>query len=98
MKSKIFQDKFKRRNFFRHEFKLIAAKSILRDERFPTPFRFKINNFLSTYPKNCSITQLNNRCVITARSRAVYKNFRISRLMFRKYASQGNLAGIKKSS
>lgn len=71
---------------------------MLREEFLPDSYRFKINNFISTFPRNCSKTRLNNRCVLTARSKSIYKDFRLSRLQFRKLALQGKLIGIKKSS
>ena len=53
---------------------------------------------LSQMPALGSRVRIRNRCVITGRGRATYKNFRLSRLMFRKLALQGELPGIKKIS
>jgi len=49
-------------------------------------------------PRDSSITRIRNRCVLTNRPRAVYRKFGMSRLMFRKFAWQGKLIGVKKSS
>lgn len=98
MKSRTFQDRLKRRNAFSLEIKWKVAKSMLRDELYPNSYRFKVANFLSSFPTKSSFTKINNRCNLTARSRSVYKDFRISRLMFRKLALQGQLMGVKKSS
>ena len=98
MKSKIFQDKFKRRNFLKQEFNWLILKSFLRENKLSKSFRFKVNSFLGRFPKQSSYIQIKNRCTLTARSRAVYRDFRMSRLMFRKYASLGQLCGVRKSS
>lgn len=39
-----------------------------------------------------------NRCPICGRSRAYMRQFDMCRLCFRKYASQGQIPGVKKSS
>nr|QIQ23006.1 ribosomal protein S14 [Coleochaete scutata] len=53
---------------------------------------------LAKLPRNSSRTRIRNRCIITGRSRSILKTFRISRIMFRTLASEGNLVGIRKSS
>ncbi|BBN19972.1 small subunit ribosomal protein S14 [Marchantia polymorpha subsp. ruderalis] len=40
---------------------------------------------LSMLPRNSSKTRVRNRCIFTRRPRSVYKLFRISRIVFRKY-------------
>jgi small subunit ribosomal protein S14 len=39
-----------------------------------------------------------NRCPICGRSRAYIRQFKMCRLCFRKYASQGQIPGVTKSS
>ena len=48
--------------------------------------------------RDSSITRIKNRCVLTNRPRSIYRQFGLSRLMFRKYVFQGKLIGVKKSS
>ncbi len=98
MKSKIFQDKLKRRNFLKQEFNWLIIKSFIRENKLSNSFRFKVNNFLSSFPRNATYVHVKNRCILTARSRSTYRHFRMSRLMFRKYAALGQLSGIRKSS
>ena len=43
-------------------------------------------------------TRKNTRCEITGRSRAVYKKFRVSRIMLRKLALEGKVPGMRKAS
>lgn len=39
-----------------------------------------------------------NRCIITGRSRAVFKYFKLTRMMFKNLAVKGNLVGLRKYS
>jgi ribosomal protein S14 len=47
---------------------------------------------------NAKITKINNYCIISGRSKSVYKDFRLSRIKFRELARSGQLYGITKSS
>lgn len=39
-----------------------------------------------------------NRCIITGRSRAVFKYMKLTRMMFKNLAVKGNLVGVRKYS
>lgn len=43
-------------------------------------------------------TRVRNRCVLTNRAGSVFRHFRLSRIMLKEFASQGLLAGVRKSS
>jgi small subunit ribosomal protein S14 len=45
-----------------------------------------------------SSTRLNSVCVITGRTRGVYRDFRMNRMMIRKEAGQGEIPGLRKAS
>ena len=45
---------------------------------------------------NC--TKIRSICILTGRSRSVYRAFKMSRLKLREYASQGYFTGIAKAS
>ena len=53
---------------------------------------------LSQLPRNASPVRLSSRCMVTGRSRGVYREFRLSRITFREMALEGKLPGIKKAS
>ncbi len=53
---------------------------------------------LDKLPKNASPCRLHNRCSITGRSRGYMRKFGISRIIFREWAAQGKIPGIKKAS
>ena len=53
---------------------------------------------LDKLPKNASPVRLRNRCSITGRARGYIRRFGVSRLVFRKWALEGRLPGIRKAS
>lgn len=53
---------------------------------------------LNKHPKNSMFVRLKNRCYITGRSRGFIKKWGVSRIIFRKLATNGLLPGIIKSS
>jgi len=63
--------------------------------RFRLMAHAKLNSV--NFVKSSSI-RLHNRCTFTGRSRSIIRTARVSRIMFRKLASNGSLPGIKKIS
>jgi small subunit ribosomal protein S14 len=53
---------------------------------------------LARLPRDASPTRVRNLCALTGRSRAVYKKFKISRIMLRELALQGKIPGMRKAS
>lgn len=53
---------------------------------------------LAKLPRNSSPVRLKSRCIVTGRSRAVYKKFGLSRIAFRELAHAGQLPGVHKAS
>jgi small subunit ribosomal protein S14 len=53
---------------------------------------------LASLPKNSLPVRKSNRCWITGRSRAVYRDFGLSRHVIREMAYEGLIPGLKKSS
>lgn len=53
---------------------------------------------LQMLPRDASPTRVRNVCALTGRSRAVYRKFKISRLMLRKLALEGKIPGMRKAS
>ena len=53
---------------------------------------------LAKLPRDSSPTRSHNRCQITGRSKAVYRKFKISRIMLRELALAGKIPGLKKAS
>jgi small subunit ribosomal protein S14 len=53
---------------------------------------------LDKLPKNASPVRLRNRCKLTGRGRGYIRKFGLSRLVFRKWALEGKLPGVRKVS
>ncbi|KAJ0111624.1 hypothetical protein Patl1_00914 [Pistacia atlantica] len=96
-----------KRNIEDHKRRLLSAKyevkrklykSLQRDTDLPSEIREKYLCKLSRLPRNSSFTRVRNRCTFTGRPRAVYRKFRMSRIVFRTLANQGLLKGVKKAS
>jgi len=53
---------------------------------------------LQKLPKNSCPVRVRNRCKLTGRPRGYIRQFGISRVMFRKLALEGKIAGVTKAS
>jgi len=53
---------------------------------------------LDALPKNSSAVRLKNRCKLTGRPKGYMRYFGISRVLFRRLASNGRIPGVKKAS
>ena len=60
--------------------------------------KLEIHSELQKLPRNSSKTRIRNRCWKTGRSRGVFRDFGLSRHVFREMAHQCLLPGVKKSS
>ena len=98
MKSWIERDKKRRRLVKKHEAKRNLLKSVIHSDSLPKELRWKASLELAKLPRNSSKVRIKNRCVITGRSKGVYRQFKISRIMLRELALKGLLPGVKKAS
>lgn len=72
----------------------------------PKIFYKKLNSQVAKYIQNLhpqlfvqnNYTKVRSICILTGRSRSVYRAFKMSRLKLREYASQGYFTGISKAS
>ncbi|MGX6961064.1 MAG: 30S ribosomal protein S14 [Candidatus Karelsulcia muelleri] len=53
---------------------------------------------LQKFPKNASPVRLHNICNLTGRTKGYIRQFGVSRLEFRRLASQGLIPGVRKAS
>ena len=60
--------------------------------------KLDIHTKLQKLPRNSSKTRIRNRCWKTGRPRGVYRDFGLSRHVFREMAHGGLLPGVTKSS
>ncbi len=75
-----------------------ALKDVIADQDRPMEERFKASLKLAELPRNSSATRLHNRCKLTGRPHAYYRKLKLSRIMLRDLASQGQIPGMVKSS
>jgi ribosomal protein S14 len=94
MKYLVVKDKKKRKNFLKYEKNSIIRKSLI-----SLKLKKNINNLnqLKVYSKNIK-NSFNNRCVLTGRSKSVYRFVKISRHKFRNLVSSNLLPGFSKYS
>ena len=53
---------------------------------------------LQKLDRSTSLTRIKRRCVVSGRSHGVLRRYRVSRLVFRREALQGNIPGVFKAS
>jgi len=63
-------------------------------------YQDKLLNFkkMEAIPRNSAPSRHRNRCWVTGRSRAFYKDFGLSRHVLREMAHEGSIPGLRKSS
>lgn len=60
--------------------------------------KLKAGIALNKLPRNSNRNRVRNRCVLTGRSRAVYRKFGLSRIAIRDKGLAGEIPGLTKSS
>lgn len=60
--------------------------------------KVRIHRQIQQLPRNSAPTRLRNRCWLTGRPRGYYRDFGLSRHVFREMAHEGLLPGVVKSS
>lgn len=97
MKKQAVKDIQKRLQVFKEEWKRLLYKFIIRSTGLNKNLTKQASAAFSTEFSSFR-TQIKNRCIFTSRGRSIYSNLKISRITFRKLASEGSLLGIRKSS
>ena len=78
--------------------KYAKLKAIADDESKDETERLMARLKMAELPRNGNPTRVRNRCMLTGRSRAYYRKFRLSRIMLRDLANKGLIPGVVKSS
>ena len=97
-KSMIEREKKRQRLVEQYAAKRAALKAIINDQSKPMEERFRASLKLANLPRNSSATRLHNRCQLTGRPHAYYRKLKVSRIMLRELASNGQAPGMVKSS
>lgn len=72
--------------------------TLLKDPQMPYEEKLKLQKKLAKLPRSSSATRVRNRCELSGRPRGYIGFFKLSRLCFREFASNGMLPGVKKAS
>lgn len=98
MVNAIQRDKKRRVLYKSYEFLRMQYQSIIKNRTLPQQLRYSYILKLAQLPRNSTAVRVKNRCIITGRSKSVYRFCRLSRISFRELASKGLLIGVSKSS
>lgn len=80
------------------ELKRLYLKSLLMDQNLPKNIRHKFQMELDSLPKKSIKNRLNNRCTLTGRGHGVFSFLKMSRIMIKNMALDGDIPGLKKTS
>ncbi|MEN8658789.1 MULTISPECIES: 30S ribosomal protein S14 [unclassified Marivita] len=97
-KAMIEREKKRQKLVEKYAAKRAELKEIANDESKPMEERFKARLKLAKLPRNSAPTRLHNRCQLTGRPHAYYRKLKVSRIMLRELASNGQAPGMVKSS
>ena len=92
------KDKNRRSFYFFLEKKKIILNYIINNLKLSKDIREQAYIQLRNISSVSTITKIKNRCVLSNRSRSVYRKFKLSRIFLKKYALQGLLMGMQKAS
>ena len=94
MKQKNAHDQTRRFLCQQYEIERALLKACISDTQLSHTIRELCVQLLGGYSANTSITRVRNRCVMTGRARGILRDFRVSRLQFRRLAADGKLPGV----
>ncbi len=97
-KAMVERNKKRRRMAEKYADKRADLKAMAEDTNLPPEERFQARLKLAKLPRNSAKVRIRNRCELTGRPRAYYRKLRLSRVMLRELASQGQIPGMTKSS
>ena len=96
--SQIYRDRKRAKLIARYAHRRAELRAKLKDPTLDYDAKIAAQEALDKLPRNSCPTRLTRRCEITGRSKAVYRKFRLSRIMLRELALQGKIPGMTKSS
>src|SRR5215210_892449 len=96
--SSINKNEHRKKLVLKNAAKYAKLKAIADDESRDDTERLMARLKMAELPRNGNPTRVRNRCELTGRSRAVYRKFRLSRIMLRELGNKGLIPGVTKSS
>jgi small subunit ribosomal protein S14 len=95
---KIEKDKRQRLLVVKNKAKRDQLREKVRDLNASFEEKMQAQQQLQKLPRDSSRTRLRNRCLVTGRSRGVYRKFGLGRNKLREYAMMGYIPGLRKAS
>lgn len=96
--SQVLRDKKRDRLIAKFASKRAELRDKIKDTKVDDEEKIELMAQLAKLPRNSCPTRKTRRCMLTGRSKAVYRKFGLSRLMLRQLGLQGDLPGVTKSS
>ncbi len=97
-KSAIARNKKRARMAANQEAKRSELRAKMKDPSLSYEEKQDVMFTLQTLPRNGAKVRVLNRCQISGRPKAVYRKFRVSRIVLRELAHQGMVPGMRKAS
>jgi small subunit ribosomal protein S14 len=96
--SQVLRDKKRDKLISKFASRRAELRDKIKDPKVEPEEKFALMAQLAKLPRNSCPTRKTRRCMLTGRSKAVYRKFGLSRLMLRQLGLQGDLPGVTKSS
>jgi small subunit ribosomal protein S14 len=96
--SQVLRDNKRDKLIARHADRRAALRAKLKDPNVSVDEKFEVMEQLNQLPRNSCPTRKTRRCMLTGRSKAVYRKFGLCRVVLRDLALRGDLPGVTKSS
>ena len=96
--SLIAREKKRERTVARYAVKRARLKAVLNDSNASDDAKWNAQIKLQKLPRDASPVRCRRRCVLTGRSRGVYRKFGLSRSKLREAAMRGDVPGLVKAS
>lgn len=87
-----------RKTYKKNEINKLILKSLLSSLNYKSHYKFYFSNVFRKYSKRTSVGIYKRYCLFTYSGKVVFKNFKLSRHVFKSMASLGHLSGLRKSS
>ena len=96
--SQVLRDEKRDRLIDKYAAKRAELRKKIKDPEIGPDEKFELMAQLTNLPRNSCPARKTRRCLLTGRSKAVYRKFGLSRIALRDLALRGDLPGVTKSS
>jgi ribosomal protein S14 len=92
------KDIINRKKFLKIEINKLILKSLIYNNNYPFFFKYYFDKIFKKFLFNLSISKFRTYCIFLGNSKSIFRKFKFSRIICKKYASNGYIIGLKKSS